>query len=37
MHELPSPLRGGVGGGGTTRTNADHTSTTLSRSAALWR
>jgi len=37
MLELPSPLRGGVGGGGTTRANADHIPTTLSRSAALWR
>ena len=34
---LPSPLRGGVGGGGSTRTNADHAPTTFSRNAALAR
>jgi len=37
MLELPSPLRGGVGGGGATHTGAYHTPTTFNRSAALWR
>jgi hypothetical protein len=35
MLELPSPLRGGIGGA--THTGAYHTSTTFSRSVALWR